>query len=295
MAPVGLAKSTSCGASSSSMQPWMPAKAGLPERSPPKKEQFPRGALQQARDDRCQICLEVDPNILTLCCGSTYHVGCVAQWLQKPVAEPTCPVCRLRLLPPSTSSALAPGTCATSAQRCPSAVHSAPTSENMGFVQHRVAHSYQPLGQRQCGAASGAAEARGFTIQGRRVLADVTNTLPTRPVIAEHRGGGSTAALQEQRRDSAGAPAVGAPLLRRRAADSLRAQQQMGSPSPQSPHPWSPTFASPQPSAQRGSSVTPEPVPMPQTATHRMQRLGRGPTGCGGSPVGCSKSHVPLR
>jgi len=274
----------------------------LPEQSLPNREQFLQDVFQQARDDRCPICLDVDPNILTLCCGSAYHVACVAQWLQNPVSEPTCPVCRLRLLPPSSSFALAPGACAASAQRCGFVAPSAPASEVMGSVQHRAVHSYQnvPLGQRQGGASSGAAEARGSTTQGRRALADVTNNLPTRPVVAEQRGGGGTAALQEQRRDSTVVPAIGVPLLRRRATDSRRVQQQSGSPPPQSPHPWSPTFASPQPSAPRGSgiSITPEPVPMPQTATHRMQRLGRSQTGCGGSPVGCSPvciTRSPLR
>ena len=44
----------------------------------------------------CEICFESPPNMSSLCCGTSYHVKCLAQWVK---SNGTCPHCRFEIPP----------------------------------------------------------------------------------------------------------------------------------------------------------------------------------------------------
>eukprot|EP00934_Nitzschia_sp_Nitz4_P003010 Nitzschia sp. Nitz4//scaffold71_size96697//44959//46101//NITZ4_004694-RA/size96697-processed-gene-0.36-mRNA-1//-1//CDS//3329557244//3000//frame0 len=45
----------------------------------------------QVAEGSCLICLEMKPNVATLCCGQPVHMNCLAMWLHN---HSTCPQCR---------------------------------------------------------------------------------------------------------------------------------------------------------------------------------------------------------
>jgi hypothetical protein len=59
---------------------------------------FPRRIRDQFKSEECFICTEVDPNIVTLCCGQAVHCDCLTKWLQTP-NQTKCPYCRAILRP----------------------------------------------------------------------------------------------------------------------------------------------------------------------------------------------------
>lgn len=285
---------------------------------------------ENAKAGHCPICLELDPDVMVLCCGTSFHVACVAHWLQEPAAEPTCPTCYERLRPPppvvaaedsfwSEPSFMGPGPIAAEAvpdleenQRAevvvarPAPVDVEVTVEVAEGQQRAAVHPWQ--------APPRAVEPGPFYMHGRRVLGDLTNTVSSRPMSAAAVAAANMAAAELR----AAAPELRAAAPERRdvvmwrtpAGEGLNLSmppqinvQQIGpgSPMPNSPQPRSPTFLSPPPNALRsgGLSITPEPVPMPQAVQQHLRRAaGRGQGAASSSAARCSPaaaSYVPCR
>jgi fido (protein-threonine AMPylation protein) len=64
---------------------------------------------QTTSDGLCQICLDGQPNMSLLCCGTAYHMNCAARWLK---SNSSCPQCRSEI--PCLESTTAPDNEATS-------------------------------------------------------------------------------------------------------------------------------------------------------------------------------------
>ena len=48
-----------------------------------------------AKNSNCVICLDSDCNQVALCCMSSFHIHCLAQWLEK--GNDSCPACRAHI------------------------------------------------------------------------------------------------------------------------------------------------------------------------------------------------------
>jgi hypothetical protein len=72
--------------------------ASAPSDTASEEGRFPRRIRDQFKSEECFICTEVDPNIVTLCCGQAVHCDCLTKWLQTP-NQVKCPYCRAILRP----------------------------------------------------------------------------------------------------------------------------------------------------------------------------------------------------
>ena len=63
------------------------------------KDKAIRKARDTAKEGVCVVCLEVQPEILVLCCGAAFHFSCMSRWLAA-APRPLCPACRALIQPP---------------------------------------------------------------------------------------------------------------------------------------------------------------------------------------------------
>jgi len=150
---------------------------------------------ESAKAGDCPICLEPDPDMMVLCCGSAFHVACVAHWLQEPSAEPTCPTCREKLHPPPPVMApedsfwsepsftgpglliagVTPGTADLEENQPTEISATRPLDEGEELQRAEVQRPQADLMPMDSGH---------FYVHGRRVLGEITNTVSSRPAAA---------------------------------------------------------------------------------------------------------------
>jgi fido (protein-threonine AMPylation protein) len=68
----------------------------IAEKSRLESEEMEASAAKKFRDTAaagcCLICMDINPNIATLCCGKAVHISCIATWLSQKLE---CPHCRV--------------------------------------------------------------------------------------------------------------------------------------------------------------------------------------------------------
>uniref|UniRef100_A0A7S4QB02 RING-type domain-containing protein n=1 Tax=Alexandrium monilatum TaxID=311494 RepID=A0A7S4QB02_9DINO len=163
---------------------------------------------ENAKAEHCPICLELEPDMLLLCCGTPYHVACVGQWLQSPSGEPCCPTCLERVEPPPAMGVpedtfWSDPSFTINDSLNPLGAPDLEENQRMDASATRTADAeapeaphHHPAAVRQQAPPPRAAEPGPFYVHGRRVLADITNQVSNRPLPT---GSAVTAAAAEMR------------------------------------------------------------------------------------------------
>lgn len=53
---------------------------------------------ERAKQGVCAVCLDIEPNMMLMCCGAAFHLSCMTRWMHS-APEPACPACRATLPP----------------------------------------------------------------------------------------------------------------------------------------------------------------------------------------------------